>query len=559
MAVACPYCQRPLDLKTVKRGAYTLKCPKCGRSLRLAVPDDPDQAPKVETPDGLAAYPDATKFVPGVNQESAVANDTGPLTDDPAALPPPQPAKVVGPQEVLATLGGYQVLKLLGRGGMGAVYLARQISLDRLVAVKVLLPKAAANPGFVARFTREAYAAAQLVHHNVVQIYDIGSAGAAHYFSMEYVKGETLTELVRRERKLDPEKAVGYILQAARGLKYGHDRGMIHRDVKPDNLMINDQGIVKVADMGLVKLADDLETANHAPTRDKAAELSAPVGLTRVGFALGTPSYMSPEQAANSTAAGPASDVYSLGCTLYVLLTGKPPFVGQTVMEVLTQHATAPIVLPDALVKRVPKALADILVKMLAKKPEDRYPDMGAVIAALENYLGGAHAGPFTPREEHANALEKSVILFNAAPTVKLRFRIASAFACAVFACLLLRGFFGWTKLSGGFLALGVLTPIFYFLIQGYARRTPLFLRTRELLLSSGKRDWVAWGIGALFFFILLLLFGQLGTWVVFSILALGAALAVYCGLDRRIEAEPASGRRQNRKTVPEHAVAWNG
>ena len=303
-----------------------------------------------------------------------------------SALPSPQSAKEARPKEILATLGGYQVLKLLGRGGMGAVYLARQTSLDRLVAVKVMLPKAAANPAFVARFTREAYAAAQLVHHNVVQIYDIGSAKNTHYFSMEYVKGESLMTLVRREGKLDPERAVGYILQAVRGLKYGHDRGMIHRDVKPDNLLINDQGIVKVADMGLVKLADDLETA-AVPNDAAQAQPEAPAGLTRAGFALGTPSYMAPEQAANSSSAGPAADVYSLGCTLYVLLTGQPPFVGQTAIEVLTQHATAPVVRPDALVERVPKALADVLVKMLAKKPEDRYPDMGAVIAALETYL----------------------------------------------------------------------------------------------------------------------------------------------------------------------------
>jgi serine/threonine protein kinase len=297
---------------------------------------------------------------------------------------------------------------------MGAVYLARQTSLDRLVAVKVMLPKAAANPAFVARFTREAYAAAQMVHHNVVQIYDIGSANNTHYFSMEYVKGESLMDLVRREGKLDPEQAVGHTLQAARGLKYGHDMGMIHRDVKPDNLMINDQGIVKVADMGLVKLADG---ASESAVPDGAASLakqSASNYLTHAGFAMGTPSFMAPEQAANSSTVGPAADVYSLGCTLYVLLTGKPPFEGQTVMEVLTKHATAPVVRPDALVKRVPRALSDVLIKMLAKKPEERYPDMGAVIEALQNYLGVSRTGPFTPREEHADALEKSLRQFNA-------------------------------------------------------------------------------------------------------------------------------------------------
>ena len=509
MAIACPHCKHSFSPKTVKPGKYAAKCPKCARGFQLVVPD-----------------PGATTAA--LDGESGAAS----------SLPAPKPTKEAGPKEVLTTLGGYQVLKLLGRGGMGAVYLARQISLDRLVAVKVMLPKAAANPGFVARFTREAYAAAQMVHHNVVQIYDIGSANNTHYFSMEYVKGESLMDVVRREGKLDPEQAVGYILQAARGLKYGHDLGMIHRDVKPDNLMINDQGIVKVADLGLVKLADD---ASESAARDGAASLTkqrASPSLTRTGFAMGTPSFMAPEQAANSSAVGPAADVYSLGCTLYVLLTGKPPFEGQTVLEVLTKHATAPVVRPDAIVKRVPKALSDVLIKMLAKTPEERYPDMGAVIEALENYLGLSRTGAFTPREEHAAALEKSVRQFNATPTAKLRSRIVCGFAGAVLVCILLSALFGWTTLAGGFLGLGILTPIFYFLIHGFARKTPLLLKVRELGLSSGLRDWLVWGVSTLLFLVFLWLFGLLGTWVAFSVLALGVALAVHFGLDRRIDAE---------------------
>jgi eukaryotic-like serine/threonine-protein kinase len=262
--------------------------------------------------------------------------------------------------------------------------------------------------------------------------------------------------------------------------------------------------------------------------------------LTRAGFAMGTPSFMSPEQAANSSMVGPPADVYSLGCSLYFLLTGRPPFVGQTAMEVLTQHAAAPVVRPDDIVKRVPKALADILVKMLAKKPEDRYPDMGGVIEALEKHLGASHSGPFAPREEHADALEKSVRQFNAAPTVKLRSRIACGFAAGAGACVLLFLKLGWTTLASGFLGLLILTPIFYFLVHGFARKTPLFLKGRELILSASFRDWVVWSVSALFLFAFLFLFGLLGTWIVFSVLALGAALAFHFGFDRRIDAERA-------------------
>ena len=375
MALICPYCQHAITLKNVKPGRYGPKCPKCARAFHLAVPDNPDAPPTIRAlaaPEATAAMtgvqppesacPDVTAAYSAGGEEPAAAlpaeSDAAvgsTLAPDEAPRPPTKSAKAGGPKVVLATLGGYQMLKLLGRGGMGAVYLARQTSLDRLVAVKVMLPKAAANPAFVARFTREAYAAAQMVHHNIVQIYDIGSAKNTQYFSMEYVKGESPKGLVRREGKLDPEHAVGYVLQAARGLKYGHDLGMVHRDVKPDNLMLNDQGIVKVADMGLVKLSGEARPTT-APAGENDAALAAPAELTWAGVVMGTASYMSPEQTTDSSAVGTAADVYSLGCTLYVLLTGKPPFEGKTVMEVLTKHATAPVVRPEAVVKRVPKA-----------------------------------------------------------------------------------------------------------------------------------------------------------------------------------------------------------
>src|SRR5262249_1576847 len=135
---------------------------------------------------------------------------------------------------------GYRIERPIGHGGMGTVFLARQLTLDRPVALKVMSRKWADDPVFAARFTREAYAAALLNHPNVVQIYDLGAAGGTRFFSMEFVQGRTLAELVRSEGKIDPETAVGYILQAARGLKHAHDRGMIHRDVKPDNLLLTD-------------------------------------------------------------------------------------------------------------------------------------------------------------------------------------------------------------------------------------------------------------------------------------------------------------------------------
>ena len=165
-----------------------------------------------------------------------------------------------GRSRLPAALGGYRLLEPLGRGGMGVVYLARQVSLDRLVALKVMNARWASDPAFLVRFTREAHAAARLVHHNLVQVYDFGIEKGVPYFSMEFVKGRTLAALVKEQGKLDVKEAVGYVLQAARGLAYAHSQGMVHRDVKPDNLLLNNFGVIKVADLGLVKMVGESET-----------------------------------------------------------------------------------------------------------------------------------------------------------------------------------------------------------------------------------------------------------------------------------------------------------
>ncbi|MFN9853726.1 MAG: serine/threonine-protein kinase, partial [Planctomycetota bacterium] len=158
-----------------------------------------------------------------------------------------------GSQVAIQRLGGYRILRELGRGGMGSVYLAKQLSLDRSVALKTIQTEWASNPRVIARFIREAYAAAQLTHHNVVQIYDLGEDTGTNFFSMELVGGGSLDDLIKKSGKLDPKTAACFIAQAARGLKFAHDNGMIHRDIKPANLMLTSDGIVKVADMGLVK------------------------------------------------------------------------------------------------------------------------------------------------------------------------------------------------------------------------------------------------------------------------------------------------------------------
>lgn len=429
-------------------------------------------------------------------------------------------------------LGGYEVLKVLGRGGMGAVLLGRQISLDRRVAIKVMHPQIAQNPSFVARFTREAYAAAQLTHHNVIQIYDIGEDKGQHFFSMEFVNGQSLMEVVKKEGKLAPEIAVGYILQAARGLRYGHKQGMVHRDIKPDNLMLNTEGIVKVADLGLVKVpsGERTEQISEAPVVDSTPTTS---NLTRAGAVMGTPAYMSPEQSTDSATVDDRADVYSLGCTLYVLITGKPPFEGKTALEIISKHQTEPITPPEVVVKRVPKALSTILLKMLAKKPADRYQSMDEVITALESFLGLDRTGQFNPKEEQTDQLEKCAHQFQFRSKAGLKRSLAIGFFVACLFGIVGAAFAGAASLAGGLFGLAIITPLAYFVVHGTLTGSVVFTRLRGVGFGMRFFDWVMGIGGAILFLVTLFLFGLLWAWIGFAFVAVGLAFLLWAIVDR--------------------------
>ncbi len=451
-------------------------------------------------------------------------------------------AHAAGPSNVPATIGGYKIVKELGRGAMGAVYLAKQMSLDRDVALKTIQAQYADNPTFIARFTREAYAAAQLSHHNVVQIYDLGQDGETNYFSMEFVRGQSLDELIKKDGKLDPEVAAGYILQAARGLEYAHNHGMVHRDVKPANMMLSDQGVVKVADLGLVKTPQAAESEAAAEGGEGAVSRSeslsaATADVTLQNMAMGTPAYMAPEQASNAAGVDHRADIYSLGCSLYVLLTGRPPFEGATAMEVITKHRTEAIIRPEAIVKRVPSRLGEICLKMVAKKTEDRYANLGEVIKDLEGLLGIQAGGTFSPKEEHAQTLEESVAKFNGAALAKLRGILPVAFFATCGLIFLGAFFVSWT-LASGVVGLAVMTPLAYFLIAGLRERTYFFDRVRQFLFSARIADWLTWIGGGLVFLLALWLLGMLWYWLAFAmlafVLAAGYHFVVDAGLARQ-------------------------
>lgn len=433
-----------MQSRSLKPGTFKPKCSKCHTAFVLKIPEGFDEN---ETFFGLAVEQAATKSpTPPLSKNDATRFDEPPTArpsvnhDEtradavdspntraeaaPAKSPPggSQAARTGSPQSQSAApptqLGGYRIISELGRGGLGVVYLANQIALQRNVALKVIRGGLDHHAGAIARFVREAYAAAQLTHHNVVQIYDLGHDRDINYFSMELVDGKNLAELVQETGKLPPRVAAGYILQAARGLEYAHNCGMVHRDIKPANLMLNKSGVVKVADLGLVKWdqvteGEPLDGANV--TRPKSRD------LTVVGSTLGTINYMSPEQALDSTSVDHRADIYSLGCTFYALLTGTPPYKGKSVAEVISKHQIDPPPRVDIRSENLPGDINAIIGKMMAKNPADRYQNLGEAIADLERFLGLESGQKYHPSQQEVAALEQAVQQFNTVPGVALR------------------------------------------------------------------------------------------------------------------------------------------
>lgn len=268
-------------------------------------------------------------------------------------------------------MGSYVILEKLGEGGMGQVFKARHKRMKREVALKILAPQFVKDEGALQRFHREVEAAARLTHQNIVTAYDADEVRGTHYLVMEYVRGEDLSQIVKKSGPLSVAKAVNCVLQAAQGLAYAHDQNVVHRDIKPANLLLDQSGIVKILDMGLARFD---EAAGDA---DQAA------ALTGTGMLMGTVDYMSPEQALDSKTADHRSDIYSLGCTLYSLITGKPLYDGDTVMKRVMAHQTAAV--PQLPLDDL--GLQQIFEQMVAKKSVGRFQSTGEVVTELNSWL----------------------------------------------------------------------------------------------------------------------------------------------------------------------------
>ncbi len=290
-------------------------------------------------------------------------------------------------------IGNYIVLDRLGAGGMGTVFKARHRRMKRVVALKVLSRETAGQSNFAQRFQREVETIAQFSHPNIVMAFDADEAENGLFLVMEFVDGSDLGHEVMNGGRLATRDAVDCILQAARGLAYAHDHGVVHRDVKPANLLRDKSGVVKVADLGLAQLSTSETSSAHG-------------SLTQAGSILGTADYMAPEQALDPTAVDHRVDVYSLGCTLYFLLTGRPPYSAGSLMALLLKHRDAPIASLRAARPDVPTELDQLYRRMTSKRPEDRHPTMADVVQALEAAIGSMTLSNERPGKQAAAPMD---------------------------------------------------------------------------------------------------------------------------------------------------------
>jgi len=323
---------------------------------------------------------------------------------------------------------GYKIEGKLGAGAMAVVYKAKQLSLNRTVAIKVLPKRFSGNPEYVERFFKEGQAAGKLNHNNIVQAVDVGEAGGYHYFVMEYVEGKTLYDDLSAGKVYKEDDALDIIIQVAHALQHAHSCGLIHRDVKPKNIMINTAGVVKLADMGLARETTDIEAAQN-----------------EAGKAYGTPYYISPEQIRGKIDIDGRADIYGLGATLYHMVTGRVPFMAEDPSDVMRKHLREELIPPDHINTSLSAGISEVIEVMMAKHKEDRYNNIDELLTDLEAVRDGqppvrAHKRfdvSVLEQLENGDALENKQEELYAENTIA-HYRIATIFLGAMLAIFLL-------------------------------------------------------------------------------------------------------------------------
>jgi tRNA A-37 threonylcarbamoyl transferase component Bud32 len=375
--------------------AHLERCPRCSSALDGMATAPDTLVARLRQPPGTGTLDEeetwAAALVEGLSSQACRGDAT--------PLPPSLGGKetVEHDRKVMGQLGQYDLLEKLGEGGMGEVYKARHRLMDRVVAVKVIHPRHLDRPAALQRFQREIRALARLDHPNIVRAEYADQAGETHFLVMEYVAGANLADLVRRQGPLSVAEACGYARQAAEALQYAHERGLVHRDVKPSNLLRTPEGQVKLLDLGLARLV---------------GEATDEGGVTATGQVFGTYDYMAPEQWDDTHTVDIRADLYSLGATLYHLLAGAAPFDGSDYAAVhrkMMAHAAAP--LPSLRERRpdVPPELEAVLRKLMAKDPAQRYATPAEVVRALQPFAGSADGQQAPPSGGSTTAVSAAV------------------------------------------------------------------------------------------------------------------------------------------------------
>jgi serine/threonine protein kinase len=581
MAVACPYCRHEVPQKKASPGMYTTSCPACARKFYLAIPEDPRQSP-VAAPipaerdqskraaagqGGKAASPIGGAALEATHADAPIAMTLpgqGRSTSTPGEPAAPTEPGFLGPAPAIEQtrpvwsalsagslsrlVGGYLVLRELSRAPMGPVYLARRLWQNRDVTLHTMKPLWARNAPFVARFTREAYGAAQLVHPNLTRIVDLGEAKGTTYVCTEWVDGQDLGAMTAQAKRLEPGEAVTYVLQAARGLKYAHDQSLFHRDIKPENLLVDGCGLVKVANLGLVNTPELAEMAEAiaAGKALSAAAIPASAGDAASGMSLpalaetavGTAAYMAPEQARDPARIDKRADIYSLGCTLYFLVTGRPPFEGRSVADVMSKHQAQSAKPPNQVVNEIPGALAAIILKMMATQPEARFAHLGEVIDALEGFLGIRNLGSFTPPSEDVELFDQCARTFHESPSARMRSKLVPAILGTCLALAILCFLTGRLVGAGVFATLGCFTAVADFVITGVRRQSPLFQKVAELVSLLSLSEWLTFAAAITIVSGLLIFVKLFWLWLGLLLLGVGIAVALDASFGRHAEME---------------------
>ncbi|MHC4871617.1 MAG: protein kinase domain-containing protein [Planctomycetota bacterium] len=356
----CPKCKAELDSDIQPGVKSAISCEWCGHTFKVDIKSQSDSNvsfvesdTEAKTISDIPAQKKATPLPAASDKKSSKSSRSSARRKGTVSL--------IGME-----IGGCKIEKKIGQGGMGMVYKGRHLALDTPVAVKILPPQfARQDPSAIDRFFVEARSAAKLQHQNIVSVLNVGQDKGVHFIAMPFVEGGSVRDLIRKHGRVSESESVSIARQVAEGLAYAHENNIVHRDIKPDNILLDENGIPKITDLGLAKQTD------------------SNLSLTATSSALGTPYYISPEQALDSKHADGRSDIYSLGCTLFQMLAGKVPYDGNSAFAVLNSHQNDPIPSIRSMVPGTSEALETVIFKMMTKDPEDRYQTAGECAKSL--------------------------------------------------------------------------------------------------------------------------------------------------------------------------------